>query len=356
MHTTKPSSRGTGRSRPGESAAARRALRLALAILLGAWAAPEAAAQQLPLEIRQEAIRYNLSKTDGLPMSSVTNVPPGSDGRAPTLAQQQANGLTVLPATTNQFRGLVMFGSSVRPVSTLLNPAVSLGANAENLDLPRIKLNGQVVLVMLRGRVAAPYLGRTISFNFGELVPRPDTDEYGVLLSRVNTNVIPNRAVTTAESYWLPEPYTAANHSNVNYYWSPHAQAIFAANAGPMAVPWRRSTTSTNRIQFAGVGTVHVFGIPYVVATNQYVVSGSPIKSPRLMYWTERSFADTGKPVNVPSARVGAVNVVYNDTIRARVSSPFGRLAEGLNLVKHQQNLTLVLPGQSTNERVQAKG
>ena len=77
--------------------------------------------------------------------------------------------------------------------------------------------------------------------------------------------------------------------------------------------------SSTNANPPADVTTVLVLGIPYVVATNQYIVSGSPVKDPRLMYWTERSFVDTGKPVLVPSARVGAVTVVYNNAFPERV-------------------------------------
>lgn len=295
--------------------------RVSLALLLGAWAAPDAAAQALPLELRQDAVRHNLSSSNGLPISSVRGTPPGSDGRAPTLAQQQAAGLTEVPATINQFSGLVVFGALASPGTTNLNAAQSLAANAENLNLPRIKVNGTVVMTMLRARVGAPMLGRAVSFQFGEIVPRPNADEYGVLLSTVNTAVNPPRPVQSPETYWLPEPYSTASHTNTGYYWSPHAQAVFAVNPGPLQIAWRRSVASTAANSPAGVANVLVLGVPYVVATNQYVVSGSPVKAPRLMYWTERSFSDTGKPVTVPSARVGAVNIVYNNTLPERVAN-----------------------------------
>ena len=124
MHTSKPSSRGTGRSRLGEPAAAGAVLRFACALLLGAWAVPDAAAQSLPLEIRQDAIHYNLSSSNGLPLSTTRGTPPGSDGRAPTLAQQQAAGLTEVPATPNQYRGFTFFGAVARSGTTNLNPAL----------------------------------------------------------------------------------------------------------------------------------------------------------------------------------------------------------------------------------------
>lgn len=323
MHTFKPSVRGARRSRLGEFASALPVLllRSALAIVLSAWAVPVARAQSPPLEIRQESIRYNVSSTNGLPLSSTRGKPPGSDGRAPTLAQQQRAGLTEVPATTNQFSGLIVFGGVASPGTTNLNPALSLGANAEALDLPRIKVNGTVILAMPSARVGVPFLGRAVSFRFGEIIPRPLSDEYGVLLSTVNTNIVPNRPIQSAESYWLPEPYSTSNHTNANYYWSPHAQAVFAVNPGPLQIGWRRSDSSTIVNPAAGVGNVLVLGVPYVVVTNQYVVSGSPVKNPRSMYWTERSFVETGKPVAVPNARVGAVNIVYNNNFPERVAT-----------------------------------
>ncbi len=286
--------------------------------------ATRVAAQVLPLEIRQDTTRYNLASTNGMPISTVRGNPPGSDGRGPTIAQQQAAGLTPVPATSNQFRGLVVFGAPAIPDAALrssLNPAISYVANAENLNLPRLKVGNQLVMVMPFARVGAPFISRSVSFLFGATVPVPQTDEFGVPLSLVNTNLNPNRPIQRPEDYWFNEPYTTANHTNTGYYWSPHAQSVFAINAGPLRIPWRRSVSSTNASPPSGVTTVVVLGVPYVVSTNQYIVSGSPVKDPRLMYWTEKSFVDTGKPVAVPSARVGAVNVVYNNAFPERVTN-----------------------------------
>ena len=290
-----------------------------------AWLATTPAfAQSLPLEIRQDATRYNLASTNGMPISITRGTPPGSDGRGPTLAQQQSAGLTTVPATINQFQSFVTFGAlAVPPVArrTSLNSNISYFANAENLDLPRGKVNNQVVIVMPRVRVGSPFISRSVSFLFGASVPVPVFDEFRVLLSIVNTGVTPNRPIQLPEDYWLPEPYSTTGHTNTGYYWSPHAQAVFAVNPGPLRVAWRRSVSSTNANPPSGVGTVLVLGVPYVVFTNQYLVSGSPVKPPRLMYWTEKSFGPTGKPVSVPAARVGAVNVVYNNAFPERVAS-----------------------------------
>jgi len=281
-------------------------------------------AQTLPLEIRQDATHYNLLSTNGMPISTTRGTPLGSDGRGPTVAQQQAAGLTTLPATADQFQTFVTFGSVAIPSPALrpnLNVNLSYAANAENLDLPRGKVNGQIVLTMPTVRVGAPFVSRNISFLFGAIVPVPDTDEFGVLLSTVNTNIVPNRPVQFPGDYWLGEPYTTTGHTNSGYYWSPHAQSVFAVNPGPLRIVWRRTASSTNASPPTGVGTVVLLGIPYIIYTNQYVVSGSPVKAPRTIYWTEKSFIDTGKPVDVPSALVGAVNVVYNNNFPERVTN-----------------------------------
>ncbi len=284
---------------------------IAAALLGGAGLIPVATAQTLPVEIRQDSIRFNLSSTNGLPLSSVRGNPPGSNGRAPAEP----------PGTLHQFSGLAVFGGVIQPASASLNPGQSYVANADNLNLPRIKINGQSVMILTRGRISATAFGRSAAFLFGQIIPPPNTDELGVSLSAVNPGFNPPRPVQRPEDYWLAEPYSTVNQEGAGYYYSPHARAAFAVNPGPVVVVWRRSVTSTISNPPAGVGVIVTNGAPYVVFTNQYVISSSPIKPPRQMYWTERSFADTGRPVNVPSARVGSVNVVYNHNFPRRVDT-----------------------------------
>ena len=51
----------------------------------------------------------------------------------------------------------------------------------------------------------------------------------------------------------------------------------------------------------------------YELYTARYIASGSAVKAPRKMYWTEKDFRSLGRPVAVPTARVGGVAVVYNN-------------------------------------------
>ncbi|MCI0541920.1 MAG: hypothetical protein L0Z50_42535, partial [Verrucomicrobiales bacterium] len=277
----------------------------------------QASAQFLPLEIPQDATRYNLQSTNGVPISSTRGQPPGSDGRAPTAQQQQAAGLTTAPATAMQFQNLLSFGALAAPRSSNLVANLSLAENAENLDLPRGPGNA---VVMVSARVGAVFFSRRLSFLFGAVIPPPDTDEYGVALNMVNTNVSPQRPVQLPEEYWLAEPHSTTGHTNAGYYWSAHAQSVFAIQPGPLGIAWRTLLPASSSNLPVNVGSITLAGMSYRVYTNRYIISGSPAKPPRKIYWTEGPFRATGKPVNVPSARVGAVHIVYNNNFPERVT------------------------------------
>ncbi|MBI4662173.1 MAG: hypothetical protein HY735_25420 [Verrucomicrobia bacterium] len=285
-----------------------RTLRMA-AILFGCLAFSSVArAQVLPVEIRQDATRYNLQSADGMPISSTTGNPAGSNGKAPTEPV----------GTVNQFQSLVVFGGLPKLNPTNLNASVSLVANAQNLELPR-SLDGQVI--MLRAKVGGPLLSSGVTFLFGAIIPPPDIDEFGVLLTNVNTAVDPDRPAQRPEDYWAAEPHTTVGHTNSGYYWSPHAQAVFAINPGPLNVVWRRKSPSIPPSPAPlNAGATTNLNTVYTIFTNSYIVSGSPVKTPRKIYWTEGPFHDLGRPVNVPSARVRDVNIVYNNAFPREVA------------------------------------
>ena len=90
--------------------------------------------QSLPVAIRQDSTRYNLSSVNGVPLSSTVGVPPGSDGRAPNPGSGSIR-------TANQFQSAILFTSGVRPMASGLDPTKSLDDNANNLDLPRAQAN-----------------------------------------------------------------------------------------------------------------------------------------------------------------------------------------------------------------------
>src|SRR5882724_5480560 len=79
---------------------------LTVALLMGAGATLLAQPIPLPLAFRQTDPLFNLQSQRGVPISTVTNDPRGSDGRMPT---DNDSGSVLLP-TTNQFQGFISFG------------------------------------------------------------------------------------------------------------------------------------------------------------------------------------------------------------------------------------------------------
>ena len=229
-------------------------------IVLGCQALVFGAQAQTLLEIQQDETPYNLHSQAGVPLSTTDNVPPGSDGLAPTPGQQEAAGLTPDPATTNQFQGVITFGA-VWPYGT--------------------NNNLEATTRLQSARVSSPYVSRSVSFLYGSVIPVPSEDENGASLSN-------------PEIYWLAEPHSENNHEGERYYWSKHAQKVYATQSGPVDIIWRKSTSPTTRL------------------TNSYVISSSPVKTPRKIYWTEQDFRSLGKPVNVPPGRVRDVHIVYS--------------------------------------------
>ena len=253
----------------------------------------------------------NWQSRAGVPLSPTNGVPPGSDGRAPTLSQQIANGLSTAPPTSNQFQGFVAFGAIPVQTTTNLNTNATFAANAQSLNWPRGEVAGAVVAVLRSAQVGAPYLGQRVSFLFGSVIPVPSTDENGVTLPQ-----------GTSVNYWLPAPYTTNGYTNAPYYWSPNARAVFAIQAGGIDIVWQKAVPSVTLPPDA-TNYVQQSGVYYRLYPQHYLVSGSAAKPPQKIYWTEGAFLNLGKPVDVPSAQVSEVNVVYNNNFPRRVAQAY---------------------------------
>ncbi|MFN0068742.1 MAG: hypothetical protein ACKVYV_14030, partial [Limisphaerales bacterium] len=311
-----------------------RATLLAAGLALGM--ADAAAQLALPLEFRavlQGETWINLRSQGGVPISTTPGNPPGSDGRQPTVVEPTGD-----PAqpTAGQFRGFMSFGAvpgldladwQVVSNSAVLNAGATpfSGAVAEEMRRPRATVNGQVVMVLRRGQIGAPFLSRQVSFSFGSVVAPPEKDEDGVILPPGTPNT----------AYWLPEPYstnTASPHEGAGYYWSRHARQLYAIQPGPLAITWRKATPYNMTGNPPPAGYVNPNGSPsfvtngnsiFLLYTERYIVSGSAAKPPRKMHWTQKSFQTLGVPVAVPSGRLGAVNIVYNSSFPKTVDEEF---------------------------------
>jgi subtilisin-like proprotein convertase family protein len=277
-------------------------------------------AADLPLELRQNNTPNNLRSQRGVPISATVGNPAGSDGRMPVGLNDSGSYTT---PTVNQFAGHMPFSGGTAPTNAALVKASARlrGTNvfsaqvAAEMQLPRVSMNGGGLLVQRRVLVGAPFVGRQSSLSFGSIVAVPNTDERGTLLSGV-----------LASGYWLPEPYGIENGLLSGYYWSPHARKVFAIQPGPLRITWRKaaaytaSTVPASYVNPGGPVSFETNGTSiYLLYTDSQIVSGSSVKHPRKMYWTEREYRLLGKPVSIPPARIGGVNIVYNNNFPRNV-------------------------------------
>ena len=304
-----------------------RILRPAAVVLLCHFFAANASSATF-VEIRQESTSYNLSKTNGVPLSGTPNDPVGSDGSIPPGGGGQSGN----PATPQQFQGVVTFGAVVAPKnSTNLNPNLSYAGNADAIGLPAAWVNNRISVVMESALVGSPFHSRAASFQFGSTIPVPAVDAAGAAL----TNVL-------ATAYWFPEPFTTSDHAGAAYYWSKHAGAVFAIQPGPVDIVWRKAVPEVFATGTPGNFTNNITHYQdganfYQLYRVRYITSGSAVKPPQQMYWTEGVFRDTGKLVSLPAARVSSVNVVYNNNFPARVAQSY--VAEGQSFITAQTNM-----------------
>jgi hypothetical protein len=281
------------------------------------WTVAAPAQIALPLELRQTNLAFNLQSQRGMPIQPIPGNPGASDGRAPVPAGQLS---TSFP-TTNQFQGWLGFSAIASPRSAdQFVVGRSYADNADNIGLPTAKdRNGTVRAVLSHARVGATYYGRPVAFLFGSKIPVPETDETGKLLSTFIPPVDPT-------NYWFAEPYSTTRsalgyHTNETYYWSPHAEAVFAIQSGPIKVRWRKTTPSqTQPADYTPEKYTIESGFYYRIFTADYVVSGSAVKPTQKMFWTEGAYRSTGKTVTVPQERVGDVHIVYTDVFPDRVA------------------------------------
>ena len=283
-----------------------------------------------PLELRPLQAIVNLTSGRGVPLSNVKGNPEGSDGRGPAIGSQ----LPPLPSgapTVRQFQSATFFGGGVRPAAagSQLNTNQSLVANAVTLDLPRLG-GTRPTHVLLRSRIGSPLVSRGVDYLFGSIIPVPDTDEAGVLLSTRNIR---------KEDYWNPEPYSTNSHSGAPYYWSPNARVVFATKPGAVEIVWKRMI-GTAAAPAAPQVAIQEAGQWYALFTQKVVVSGSLIKPSRTIYWTQGDFAKVGKPVQVPGNRVGDIRVAYNDQVPVRVEKQYqGSVPVSTNLLQETRTL-----------------
>jgi hypothetical protein len=96
------------------------------------------------------------------------------------------------------------------------------------------------------------------------------------------------------------------------YYYSPHAERVFASQAGRVTITW----VSRVPVPIAGDAT-----LKFRFRTESFAVSSSTTKPARTIYWTERSF--NGPVVNIPTGKIETLNPVYSTNFPAVVAKEY---------------------------------
>ena len=108
----------------------------------------------------------------------------------------------------------------------------------------------------------------------------------------------PANANLTASTATKFDPYQP-------YYYSPHADKVFASQSGRVTVTWVSAVPDTSA---PGESTP-----TYKFRRETFAVSSASQVAPRVIYWTEKTF--DGPMVRIPKGRIVRVNPVFNSFV-----------------------------------------
>jgi len=104
-----------------------------------------------------------------------------------------------------------------------------------------------------------------------------------------------NIAASTSKTFLPYQPY----------YYSPHAQKVYASQTGRVTVTWVSAVPDTSA---PGESTP-----TYKFRRETFAVSSAAQTEPRVIYWTEKTF--DGPMVRIPTGRIVRVNPVFNSFV-----------------------------------------
>jgi hypothetical protein len=266
----------------------RRSFRLACGALL-AFAAAAASAQY---EIKTDA--YNTLYRGVVPIEA-DNTPP------------------ILPSQP-QFAGMGVTAASSSAISTSSTltarfPSQVPADVGSAVPAPR-------VVIHVRASFGGAFASGAPRYTFGETILPPATDDAGAPLAADATYwrsqpVQPGENFIHVEGPQDASPRIAAG-TTLNYYYSPHAEKVFASQAGRVSITW------VTRVPVASGSDTR---LRYRFREETFAVSSATQKPLRTIFWTERGF--NGPIVNVPLGNIETVNPVYNALFPATVAEEY---------------------------------
>ncbi len=172
------------------------------------------------------------------------------------------------------------------------------------------------VIVHLRASFGGVFASGAPRYLFGDIIVPPNTDDAGAPLA-ADSSYWRAQPVQPGENFTHPagpqdaSPKIAAGTA-LNYYYSPHAEKVFASQAGRVAITW------VTRVPVAsGSDTT----LRYRFREETFAVSSTTQRPTRTIFWTERGF--NGPLVNIPLGNIETVNPVYNALFPATVAEEY---------------------------------
>lgn len=281
--------------------------------------APQAVGQQL----KQDSTLYNRSSYRGMPLVDESGNPIDRDYvvientgsvtyRAPTISEQELANRTTSPPTAGQFRSFIVNGSFLA--------TTQIDKNEVEIKV----VDGQGNYRLRSATIAASYIARASVYQFGDIIAAPTKSELG-------------GDVEDPEDYWFRQPYEdsesySESQTSLGYYWSPHAQEVFAVQSGNIQISWKkRELASSGDEQFSKIeGSEYRYQLGdgsdgleyinddgtnnfYVLHTETYIIAGTANKTPQLVYWNN-SDDYNGPEISIDRGVVGDLVFIYTDS------------------------------------------
>lgn len=119
------------------------------------------------------------------------------------------------------------------------------------------------------------------------------------------------------------------------FYYSPHADKVFATQPGRVVITWVSRVPDTTAPGETGP--------TYKFRTEVFSVASAPLVPQRTIYWTEKGF--NSPPVQMPRGTIEDVNLVFNRFMPSHVPEEFRRTGDSqTNLEQEKRTLWWELP------------
>ena len=251
-------------------------------------------------------------------------------------------------STPNQFKSAIFFSSTTHGVKSSLKTEPMVTG----------------VYTLRHTRVGGTFYSQTFEYKFGSVIYPPITDKDG-------NDMAPE---VSPSDYWRAKPHNAyktkLQHFNKlnqlteekayygRFHWSDSSQKVYATRPGPVNIVWvkKEPEKTTPSLSVGGWSTEEVYNnnIPpnilfklhtksnsngvvtemfreengsfYSAVTERVIISGSPAKTPRKIFWTGTKYS--GVPVIVPEQRITDVKIVYTEDFPKTVHPALGELVQ----------------------------